>query len=234
MDNLPASITLIDRPAITRTQSPNVVRVLTEQTPSVTTTESSGNAFQPDVVFRGFVASPVSGTPEGLAVYQNGVRINEAFGDTVNWDLIPTVAIRDISVVTNNPAFGLNALRARSRSRCRTGSRSRAWRPRSKAARSAGSGARSRAASRSGTSRGTSRSKASTRTGSGGSRPSTSAAFTATSATGRTEASTTSTSGWPTTSSATPPPRRSSCSSRITAPSTPRPRPRPTGSVSST
>ena len=60
--------------------------------------------------FRGFVASPVAGTPQGLAVYQNGVRINEAFGDTVNWDLIPTAAIRSVSVVTNNPAFGLNAL----------------------------------------------------------------------------------------------------------------------------
>jgi outer membrane receptor protein involved in Fe transport len=52
----------------------------------------------------------VAGTPQGLAVYQNGVRINEAFGDTVNWDLIPTAAIRSVTVVTNNPAFGLNAL----------------------------------------------------------------------------------------------------------------------------
>ena len=60
--------------------------------------------------FRGFVASPVAGTPQGLAVYQNGVRVNEAFGDTVNWDLIPTAAIRSVTVVTNNPAFGLNAL----------------------------------------------------------------------------------------------------------------------------
>ena len=48
--------------------------------------------------------------PQGLAVYQNGMRINEAFGDTVNWDLIPTAAIRSVTVVTNNPAFGLNAL----------------------------------------------------------------------------------------------------------------------------
>lgn len=60
--------------------------------------------------FRGFVASPVAGTPQGLAVYQNGVRVNEAFGDTVNWDLIPTAAIKSVTVVTNNPAFGLNAL----------------------------------------------------------------------------------------------------------------------------
>src|SRR4029077_5611665 len=64
----------------------------------------------PNLEFRGFVASPVSGTPQGLAVYQNGVRVNEAFGDTVNWDLIPTSAIKSIAVVTNNPAYGLNAL----------------------------------------------------------------------------------------------------------------------------
>src|SRR5262249_59494248 len=54
--------------------------------------------------------SPIPGTAQGLAVYQNSVRVNEAFGDTVNWDLIPTTAIRSATVVTNNPAFGLNAL----------------------------------------------------------------------------------------------------------------------------
>ena len=74
---------------------------------------SSGNPFQPDVYFRGFDASPVSGTPQGLAVYQNGVRINEAFGDTVNWDLIPTAAVRSIDVISNNP--GLRAQCARRR-----------------------------------------------------------------------------------------------------------------------
>ena len=70
----------------------------------------TGNDLQPDVYFRGFDASPVSGTPQGLAVYQNGVRINEAFGDTVNWDLIPTEAVSSMEVISNNPAFGLNAL----------------------------------------------------------------------------------------------------------------------------
>ena len=58
----------------------------------------SGNDFQPDVSYRGFTASPVTGTPIGLAVYQNGVRINESFGDTVNWDLIPENAIDRIDL----------------------------------------------------------------------------------------------------------------------------------------
>ena len=58
----------------------------------------------------GETASPVPGTPQGLAVYMNGVRINEAFGDVVNWNLIPTVAVDQAQIVTGNPIFGLNAL----------------------------------------------------------------------------------------------------------------------------
>ena len=66
--------------------------------------------FQPDILYRGFEASPVLGTPEGLAVYQNGVRINEAFGNTVNWDLFPDIAIDQVEVVSSSPLYGLNAL----------------------------------------------------------------------------------------------------------------------------
>ncbi len=83
---------------------------LARQTPGVTVGNVSGNDFQPDVSYRGFDATPVTGTPIGLAVYQNGVRINEAFGDTVNWDLIPENAIDKMSIVAGNPIFGLNAL----------------------------------------------------------------------------------------------------------------------------
>lgn len=66
--------------------------------------------LQPDLLYRGFEASPVVGAPQGLAVYQNGVRINEAFGDAVNWDLIPPGAIGRLDVVGTNPVYGLNAL----------------------------------------------------------------------------------------------------------------------------
>lgn len=73
--------------------------------------EVAGNPFQPDVLFRGFSASPLLGTPEGISVYQDGVRVNEAFGDVVNWDLIPQSAISTITLVPgSNPTFGLNTL----------------------------------------------------------------------------------------------------------------------------
>ena len=72
--------------------------------------DEQGSQFQPDFVYRGFEASPISGIPQGIAVYQNGVRINEAFGDTVNWDLIPQFAVNRLTLQGNNPVFGLNAL----------------------------------------------------------------------------------------------------------------------------
>ena len=109
-DKVPGTITTIDTSQIARTNSLNVTDSLQHYVPGVSVSTVGGNDFQPNVDFRGYVASPVSGTPQGLAVYQNGVRINEAFGDTMNWDLIPTAAIRSVTMVTNNPAYGLNAL----------------------------------------------------------------------------------------------------------------------------
>jgi hypothetical protein len=107
---VPAGVNVVDANQIKQTGSLNISDVLQKYVPGIIVNEVAGNPFQPNVQFRGFVASPVAGTPQGLAVYQNGVRVNEAFGDTVNWDLIPTAAIRSVTVVTNNPAFGLNAL----------------------------------------------------------------------------------------------------------------------------
>jgi outer membrane receptor protein involved in Fe transport len=109
-DKVAASINVVDANQIKQTGSLNITDALRQYVPGVSINEVSGNPFTPNIEFRGFVGSPVSGTPQGLAVYQNGVRINEAFGDTVNWDLIPTAAIKSVNLVTNNPAFGLNAL----------------------------------------------------------------------------------------------------------------------------
>ena len=78
---------------------------------SVNVNDTAGNAFQLDVNFRGFTASPALGTPQGLSVFVDGVRVNEVFGDTVNWDLIPEGAIAKIAIVPgSNPVFGLNTL----------------------------------------------------------------------------------------------------------------------------
>src|SRR5689334_2420518 len=78
---------------------------------SVAISSPSGNDFQPDLSFRGFTASPLLGTPQGLSVFQDGVRINEAFADVVHWDLIPQNAIASMQLLPgSNPVYGLNTL----------------------------------------------------------------------------------------------------------------------------
>lgn len=78
---------------------------------SVFVNEAQSNPLQPDVQYRGFVGSPLLGLPQGLAVYQDAVRINEPFGDTVNWALIPETAIDTAFLMPgSNPLFGLNSL----------------------------------------------------------------------------------------------------------------------------
>jgi outer membrane receptor protein involved in Fe transport len=73
--------------------------------------ETQGNPFQTDVNYRGYSASPLLGTPQGLSVYMDGVRLNQPFGDVVSWDLIPQVAIFSGALMPgSNPLFGLNTL----------------------------------------------------------------------------------------------------------------------------
>lgn len=78
---------------------------------SVSINSAQNNPLQADVQFRGFTASPLLGLPQGISVYQNGVRINEPLGDAVNWDLVPESAVYGMQLLSgSNPVFGLNTL----------------------------------------------------------------------------------------------------------------------------
>ena len=84
---------------------------LARNLPSVFVNEAQGNPLQPDLRYRGFVGSPLLGLPQGLAVTMDGVRLNEPFGDTVSWALVPDAAVEAAVLVPGaNPLFGLNAL----------------------------------------------------------------------------------------------------------------------------
>ena len=109
-DKIPGSIQTLKSSDLIRNGAANVLGALEQQVSAVNFNDTIADPFQPDVLFRGFEASPVLGTPEGMAVYQSGVRINEAFGDTVNWDLIPDIAIDRIDILSATSVFGLNAL----------------------------------------------------------------------------------------------------------------------------
>jgi iron complex outermembrane receptor protein len=107
---LPAVVESIGADDFLRAGSRAVGEALEQHIAGATLADTQGNGFTKDFEFRGSDASPVQGEPQGVAVYMGGVRLNEAFGDTVNWDLVPEVAIARANLFTSNPAFGLNAL----------------------------------------------------------------------------------------------------------------------------
>lgn len=109
-DKVPGAVESVPAERIERTYSFSITDALSRRVPGIDLQDIQGNSFVPDLRYRGFSASPLQGTPQGLAVYLNGMRVNEAFGDTVNWDLIPTGAVDHADVWSNNPVFGLNAL----------------------------------------------------------------------------------------------------------------------------
>jgi len=109
--HLPANVLSVGSQQLEAQESLNLPEFMTRQLPSVNVNEVQGNPFQQDVNYRGFTASPLLGTAQGLSVYLDGVRINEPFGDTVNWDLLPHSAIAGMDLIPgSNPAFGLNTL----------------------------------------------------------------------------------------------------------------------------
>jgi len=109
-DNVPGLLQSFSADRLNAQHGATVLEALGTQAAGVSLTDAQGNAMAQDLRFHGFEASPLQGTPQGIAVYQNGVRLNEAFGDTVNWDAIPQAAIARLDVWSSNPVFGLNAL----------------------------------------------------------------------------------------------------------------------------
>ncbi len=96
---------------LSRAHATDLTDYLRRMTGGVFVNEVQGNPLQPDIAYRGFTASPLLGTPQGLSVYLDGVRVNQPFGDVVSWDLIPTSAIRSTTLVSGaNALFGRNSL----------------------------------------------------------------------------------------------------------------------------
>jgi iron complex outermembrane receptor protein len=111
VSKIPSPVQSVSSEDLDRKQSISLPDYMRRYLGSVTVNDVQNNPFQPDVQFRGFTASPLLGLPQGLAVYVNGIRFNEPFGDTVNWDLIPEGAIDRMNLHSgSNPVYGLNSL----------------------------------------------------------------------------------------------------------------------------
>jgi len=110
-DDIPANIQSANDEDIERVQAMDLSEFMNKTLSSVSLNAAQNNPFQPDLKFRGFTASPLVGNSQGLSVYMDGIRINEPFGDAINFELIPESAIANMNLIPgSNPVFGLNTL----------------------------------------------------------------------------------------------------------------------------
>lgn len=111
INEVPANVQAATAKEVAQQHTLDLADLINSNLGSVIINEGQSNPFMSDVFFRGFTATPLMGAPQGLSVFQDGVRVNEPFGDTVNWGLIPQSAISSINLIPgSNPLFGLNTL----------------------------------------------------------------------------------------------------------------------------
>ena len=110
-DEIPVPVQGLTAKDLEDSNALDLADLMNKRLTSVYINENANNPYQPDINYRGYTASPLLGTPEGLSVYLDGVRQNQSFGDIVAWDLIPKVAIRDMALIPgSDPLYGLNTL----------------------------------------------------------------------------------------------------------------------------
>ena len=110
-DKVPAPVQSATAADVARTHALDLTEFMKRSLGGVYVNDTQDNPLQPDVNYRGYTASPLLGTPQGMSVFLDGMRLNQPFGDVVSWDLIPKQAISSMTLMPgSNPIFGLNAL----------------------------------------------------------------------------------------------------------------------------
>jgi outer membrane receptor protein involved in Fe transport len=110
-EQIPANVQTATTEELQQGGSPDLSEFLNRHFGSLHVNDVQGSPFMNDVSYRGYTASPLLGTPQGLSVYMDGVRLNQPFGDVVMWDMIPKGALAGATLMSGaNPMFGLNTL----------------------------------------------------------------------------------------------------------------------------
>ncbi len=111
IDRIPSNIQSIVEEDLNDKKNFSVVETLNRKAAGISISNLNSSPMQNDINFRGYVAGPLLGTAQAMAIYQNGMRVNESFGEVVQWDLVPDFAIHNMQVFTGgDPVFGQNAI----------------------------------------------------------------------------------------------------------------------------
>ena len=111
LNKVPANIQMADPKSINGQAGVSIADYMANNMQGVSVSDMTGSPWQPEINFRGYNASALTGNAQGLSTYVDGVRVNEPFGDVTLWDKIPSFAIGNMQMVPgSNPLFGLNTL----------------------------------------------------------------------------------------------------------------------------
>lgn len=99
-----------DRAVLTAGPRADLAAALQRAVPGVSLSDPQGNPWQAGITWRGYSVSALQGTEQGLAVYLDGIRFNQPFGDTLSLDLVPEAALVGAEVREASPVYGRNAL----------------------------------------------------------------------------------------------------------------------------
>lgn len=110
-NKLPYDAQSVNSQTLKNSNTLNITEFMNENLNGVNLNDIQGSPYQADVTYRGSRASATLGAAQGLSVYMDGVRVNEPFGDVVNWDMLPEAAFENVTLVPgSNPIYGLNTL----------------------------------------------------------------------------------------------------------------------------
>ncbi len=111
LDRVPSNIQTITDEDFKDKKNLSVTETLNRKAAGISISNLNSSPMQNDINFRGYVAGPLLGTAQALAIYQNGMRVNESFGEVVQWDLVPDFAIQNMQLFPGgDPIFGQNAI----------------------------------------------------------------------------------------------------------------------------
>src|SRR5919108_5311362 len=110
IESVPATVDVIPGGTLRATGEVTLQESL-RRLPGASTANQQGNSFQMDFSVRGFQGTSVTGAPQGISVFVDGVRVNEPTVEEINFDLLPLDDIERVELIRGPAAvFGRNTL----------------------------------------------------------------------------------------------------------------------------
>ena len=98
IERVPSNVQSFGVDSLSKKKNFSVVETLNREASGISISNLNSSPMQNDINFRGYVSGPLLGTAQAMAIYQNGMRVNESLGELVQCDKEPHLAINNMQV----------------------------------------------------------------------------------------------------------------------------------------